>query len=248
MAVSLLPAQREHSTRLLRSSLPLKLSRDLREIPVERYRLPKDGRKWKAIARDRMSLAGWLATHGDGDGSRIYPSVRSMVLHFGWSRAKTFYLLDDLKKLHLLEPAERDTPRENRATRHNRGPLTSEHGTRVRRMNLPAFLGAEVQDSQNLQKAEVQDSMAEVQSKFGPNRHPTDTKSTPPTPPLARGAEISFFFVGRDRVEVTFRDREQKKLFRRFWTKARSDSYIGAQGSDVVDRLKSLGLDAKVSC
>lgn len=134
---------------------PLKLSRDLAKVPVEAYRLPEDGRKWKSIARDRMALAEWLARHGNGDGSQIFPSTGSMTRHFGWARGKTFYLLGDLSKLALLESTEH---------------LTREHGTRIRRMNLPAFLSrAEVQHS----IAGVQDSKAGVQSNDGHNRHPT---------------------------------------------------------------------------
>ena len=158
---------------------PLKLSRDLAKVPIDRYRLPKDGRKWKAVARQRMALAEWLAIHGDGDGSRICPSEKSMTHHFGWSRRKTFYLLGDLKELHLLE-CEPDG---------HRGSLTREHGTRIRRM-LPSFFrpevqdslgaevqdsGSEVQDSPTLPGAEVQDSRPEVQSNVAHNRHLTDT-------------------------------------------------------------------------
>jgi hypothetical protein len=106
-----------------------------------------------------MALAEWLATHGDADGSRIFPSENSITAHFGWSRRKTFYLLDDLKQLHLLESSG----------------LTSEHGTRVRRMNLAAFVGAGVQDSQSSAGAGVQDSRAGVQSNVAHNRHLTDT-------------------------------------------------------------------------
>ena len=150
---------------------PLKLSRDLGKVPVDRYRLPKDGRKWKAVARERMALAEWLAIHGNGDGSRISPAEKSMTRHFGWSRRKTFYLLDDLKELHLLE-CEPDG---------RRGALTGEHGTRVRRM-LPSFFrpevqdsGSKVQDSPTLPGAEVQDSRPEMQSNVAHNRHLTDT-------------------------------------------------------------------------
>jgi hypothetical protein len=102
----------------------LRLSRDLREIPLDRYKLDKDGRKWKAIARERMALAEWLATHGDADGSRIFPSVNSMIRHFGWSHGKTCYLLDDLKSLALLESEGYSRVR----------------GTRRRRMNIRAFV------------------------------------------------------------------------------------------------------------
>ena len=156
------------SPKLMRTGRALRLSRDLGNVPVENYRLAKDGRKWRAIARDRMSLAEWLAIHGDGDGSRIFPSVGSMTRHFGWSRSKTFYLLEDLKTLELL------------VRRTDGRKLTGEHGTRIRRMDLAAFLGrAGVQDSQASPVAGVQDSRAEVQSNVGHNRHLTRHKEKP---------------------------------------------------------------------
>ena len=162
-------------------SRPLRLSRDLSKVPLERYRLPeKDGRKWKAIARERMALAEWLALHGDADGSRIFPSVASMVRHFGWSRGKTFYLLSDLKELQLLKSSG----------------LTGEHGTRVRRMDLATFLragvqdsaGAGVQDSRLSPGAGVQDSRAGVQRYVGHNRHLTDTKIKPKAGPAVENS------------------------------------------------------------
>jgi hypothetical protein len=112
------------------SSQSLKLSRDLRKFPFDKYRLPTDGRKWKPLARDRQALAAFLGTFGDGDGSRVSPGVRRMMEYFGWSRAKTFRLLADLKELALLE--------DERGANEKR-LLTGEHGTRKRRMNLPAF-------------------------------------------------------------------------------------------------------------
>ena len=137
------------------SARPLRLSRDLRNVPLHKYRLPTDGKKWKPIARQRMALAEWLATHGDPDGSRIYPGEPSMTRHFGWSRRTTFNRLKDLKTLGLLSSEG----------------LTSEHGTRKRRMDLTAFLGPGVQDSQG---AGVQDSRAGVQSNVAHDRHLTD--------------------------------------------------------------------------
>lgn len=147
---------------------PLRLSRDLAGVPLERYRLQKtDGRKWKSIARERMALAEWLAVHGDGDGSRIFPSERSMTRHFGWSRRKTFYLLADLKELGLLSSEG----------------LTSERGTRKRRMNLTAFLGLPLQTNIALLQrdsgpgVQSSDALAGVQSNDAHNRHAhTDTK------------------------------------------------------------------------
>ena len=140
------------------SARPLRLSRDLRNVPLDRYRLPKDGRKWKTVARERMGALEWLATYGDADGSRIYPAEKSITHHFGWSRRKTFYILADLGVggLNYLG---------------SDGRLTSEHGTRVRRINLSAVLRPGVQDSR---VAGVQDSRAGVQSKVAHDRHLTD--------------------------------------------------------------------------
>ena len=108
-------------------SRSVKLSRELAKIPIDKYRLAEDGRKWKAISRDRMGLAEFLGKHGDGDGTRIFVSIQTMMLHFGWSRRKVCYLLEDLRVLLLLE----DTPNYSSAKHHR---------TRVRQLNVAAFL------------------------------------------------------------------------------------------------------------
>lgn len=41
--------------------MSVKLSRELAKLPIEKYRLPKDGRKWQAVARNRMMLADFSA-------------------------------------------------------------------------------------------------------------------------------------------------------------------------------------------
>lgn len=71
--------------------MSIKLSRELARISIEKYRMAKDGRKWSAAARNRMSLAEFLATFGDADGSRIFVSVRTMAEKFGWSESKTYF-------------------------------------------------------------------------------------------------------------------------------------------------------------
>jgi hypothetical protein len=127
-------------------SSSVKLSRDLRVIPVDKYRLPRDGRKWKGAALQRMQLAEWLSTYGDGDGSRIYPSVQTMCDHFGLSRATIFRLLADLKDLGLLEDEKNEK---------GKSRLAGECGTRMRRMNEPAFLGCAPQPAANTGSANV---------------------------------------------------------------------------------------------
>jgi hypothetical protein len=76
--------------------------RDLRDATLEEFKLPNDKRQWKSLARNRQSLANFLATYADGDGSRVCPSVETMTEHFGWHRATTFRLLADLRALQLL--------------------------------------------------------------------------------------------------------------------------------------------------
>ena len=105
-----------------------------------------------------MALAEWLATYGDADGSRIFPSVASITSHFGWSRRQTFYLLKNLKELLLLDSCG----------------LTSERGTRVRRMNLASFLGAGVQDSRE-QECKIREQECKIAQHT--YRHLIDTKS-----------------------------------------------------------------------
>jgi hypothetical protein len=143
----------------------VKLSRELAEIPIHRYRMAKDTRKWKAVAQNRMALAEFLGNHGDGDGTRIFPAVSTMAKKFGWSESKTYYLLDDLRELRLLE----DTP-------HYSAPKF--HRTRVRQLNVSAFLTVQdskievgvqdsdaqmAQDSKIEQESKIQDSKIETQ-------------------------------------------------------------------------------------
>ena len=154
-----MPATARHSAGIYRgtarffdSSGPLKLSRDLAKIPVERYKLPSDGRKWQHVARERMALAEWLGVHGDGDGSNIFPAVKSMQDHFGWSHGKTCYLLRDLETLGVLL----------RDGRHG------ESGPRKRRL-IPSALAEQeskigastVQDTSN-QQSKIDDQQSNV--------------------------------------------------------------------------------------
>jgi hypothetical protein len=168
-SVSATNAQRELGLR--DPGRALRLSRDLRNIPVDRYRLPRDGRKWKSIARKRMGLAEWLATHGDPDGSNIRPAVRSIIRHFGWSRGKTFYLLADLKELRLL----------------NDHGLFRERGPRVRSMNVAAFAG-EAQAAAEVQHSSRSPRFAEPKSNVTLDTTvlPTDQSKSQNLRPLTR--------------------------------------------------------------
>lgn len=124
------------------------LARDMRGIPSTTYQLPKDGRKWRQMCDQRKHLAEWLATFGDSDGSRIFPSIATIQASFdNWSRRKILYLLKDLRELGILKSEG----------------LRGERGPRIRRLVPDAFgaipTRAEVQDSPVLKpEAEVSDS------------------------------------------------------------------------------------------
>jgi hypothetical protein len=148
----------------------LKLTRSLRNIPFDHYRLEKDGSKWKAKARDRQALANWLTTFGDSDGTRIFPSIPTMMRHFGWSHGKVCYLLADLRELKLLEST---------------GLRSKCRGTSVRRMNIAAFILGRVQDTR--QEPHIEDpAQSKLDSSPSNSDAPpsnvtldgTDTKST----------------------------------------------------------------------
>jgi len=76
----------------------LKCSQQVRSIPLERYRLPDDGRKWKQAARSRSDLLVRLSTYANGDGTfvrngRNYsPSFETLEKHVA---RKSFYRLTD---------------------------------------------------------------------------------------------------------------------------------------------------------
>jgi hypothetical protein len=190
----------------------------LRNIPVELYRLPKDGSKWKAIAHDRQSIADWLATFGDGDGTRIFPSIHSMMRRFAWSHGKICYLLADLKELKLLEST---------------GKLSREHGTRIRRMTPNAFLKTEVQHSvetgiqnsgQKFNIHEQQSRIEEQESNLtldatvtlqSPNRHKgSKPPASPPADPRYQDSyRIAYeSFQGKHGIPPAWNGRDQKGL------------------------------------
>lgn len=79
-------------------------------------------------------------------------------------------------------------------------------------------------------------------------------KSTPPYPPAGAVGEptaqqfletvqISFC---RELIEVTFHDRTQRSLFRRFWTSTKRETFVGSRAFEVVARFNSIGLDARI--
>jgi hypothetical protein len=104
----------------------------MRDIPATAYRLPNDGRKSPMLGRERKQLGDFLSTFGDGDGTRIFPSVETMAAALDRSSATIFRRLDDLHALGVLEKEGRK----------------GENGPRIRRLR-PEILTkpAELSDS-----------------------------------------------------------------------------------------------------
>jgi hypothetical protein len=84
----------------------LKCSQQVRGIPLERYRLPDDGRKWRQAARSRSALLVRLSSYANGDGTfvrdgRNYsPSLRTLLNHVG--HGSYYKLTDELHASGLL--------------------------------------------------------------------------------------------------------------------------------------------------
>ncbi len=117
---------------------PAKCVRDIRDFPPASYRLPDDGRKWLAVARQRRALGIQLATHADGDGSSITAGVTRWAKALGISKRTVYRLLDDLRKIGPGFLSEKEG-------------LTKEHGTAIRRIDVSKLKmpEAEVSDSQS---------------------------------------------------------------------------------------------------
>jgi hypothetical protein len=81
---------------------PIRCLLDVRGIPLEFFRHPNDGKKWRQPARHRSDLLLRLATYANPDGSlgSYSPSIQTLSKHFA---ERTLYLhLNDLRELGFL--------------------------------------------------------------------------------------------------------------------------------------------------
>jgi hypothetical protein len=133
----------------------------LHDVPPTAYRLPADGRKWRASCVSRQRVAIALARFADSNGRNIQAGQERLAASLGMSRRELGYLLSDLLKLKFLR---------------NEG-LVWTHGKQVRRrsLDIAAILIAAsgVQDSQS----DVQYSQSGVQDSTGtqPCLEPSDS-------------------------------------------------------------------------
>jgi hypothetical protein len=80
----------------------------IRNLPLERFRVASSGRKWKNLARQLQAMLVWLAGFANGDGTfakgdeDFSPSVKRQMKHFGYKRHWIYKLQDYLKALGFL--------------------------------------------------------------------------------------------------------------------------------------------------
>jgi hypothetical protein len=81
---------------------------EVSNLPLERFRVPSPGRKWKHIARQLQAMLMWLARFANGDGTfnrgdmNYSPSVKRQMEHFSCKRNWIYKLHDYLKALGFL--------------------------------------------------------------------------------------------------------------------------------------------------
>jgi hypothetical protein len=80
-------------------------------LPLESFRLPSDGRKWKQAARSRYALLHKLAAKANGDGTFIGQKTKVAGINFSptwkqltrhYNKSTLDYLLNQLRKLGYL--------------------------------------------------------------------------------------------------------------------------------------------------
>src|ERR1700674_2114877 len=63
-----------------KSDKPMRCSLDVRKIPIEAYKHPSTGRKWKAVARGMRALLRDLASYADPNGALGSMSPKMLTL------------------------------------------------------------------------------------------------------------------------------------------------------------------------
>jgi hypothetical protein len=81
---------------------------NVRDLPLERFRLQRDGQKWKQAARSRFDLLLKLSTYANPDGTfesedgkkNFSPSAKTLLRHY--AKRSLYRLTNDLCQLGLL--------------------------------------------------------------------------------------------------------------------------------------------------
>lgn len=136
------------------------------DIPLENFKMAKDGRKWKRAAGNRQTVLIHLAKHANADGTSARPSIAKLMAKTGFCHGKVCYIIDDLKVLGYIETVTKGFSRAGR------------RGAAVRKIVMPDT----IQDSNSIQsKIEppevhtVQDTSHTVQDRIHTVQQLVDT-------------------------------------------------------------------------
>jgi hypothetical protein len=149
-------------------------SQQVREIPLEQFKLDRDGRKWKSAARNRYNLLLRLSTHANGDGTflspdgkrNFSPSMERLQEHY--ARRTLYRLMNELQELGML-PWRREK---------------NHYGRRIYEIKMPDDGGNYVDKPDVKHQEQVPHSQEQVpHSQEQVPQLRTPSVSSPPSPP-----------------------------------------------------------------
>ena len=177
------------------SIAPAMLRLHLRDIPPSAYRLPADGRKWRAVCGRRRALALQLNSHADSDGHNIWAGRERLAKALGFSLREVGYRLADLVTLEFLHDDgwHGQTRRRSLDLEAIFQAWKCGHSRPAASENLPGRLGQNRADSAHGQnRGPGQNSVGHGQNSSGTLPPLVDLpKTTPPFPPSPRGAPLT---------------------------------------------------------
>jgi hypothetical protein len=202
------------------------------------------GKVWQSnLHPDLKPLAAALADIGNDDGTSIYPSVAYMSWLLGRSTRSVQQNLARLRDLGVLVVVDGGAGGRSKSTEYRlvesalparekwrKGAITSW-------FRRPRNHAARDRKRRSLRQETTNPSSPE------PLVEPPRTKTTPPTPPLARGAETVSIPRGADFLQVAFRNRGERTAFVRLWNK-NVNHWTGTTAWELAGELRKHGFDA----
>jgi hypothetical protein len=244
-----------------------KCSRQVRDLPLERFRLPLDGRKWRVLARQRRALLLDISQYANRDGTfrrqlsgqaesvNFSPSAERLLKH--WANGSLYRYQNDLRLLDLL-----DWGRPNRQHRRiyvitvdapypfrpeHLHDSKTKHVPNSEKKDLPDALNSDLHDSHpdlRDSQADLRDSNPDLQQLEGTSvsslpsfEVPSTTR--PPISPTGVGDSNGDELFWWHKELVCIRRGRRKRL-------PNLDKYVGNPAQDVCDFLIRGGFCARV--
>lgn len=191
-------------------------SRAVRDLPLKRFCLPTDGRKWRVLARQRRALLLDISEYANGDGTferavsgqaepvNFSPSIERLLKH--WAHGPLYRYQNDLRLLHLLDWIRPD-----------------HHHRRIYRITVYAanpYTPREEEQVPDSQKEQVRDSSEQVR----------DSQETRPCIELTSVSSV-FELPSNTRTPLTPRSGGNGKRDPRLRKQRNEDRRLGLSGS-----------------